>query len=225
MSKFNFRYPSDEESDVDSIASPLLNSEAVRSNDSITPLFWYSATLFSKKFVFPSRLIISIQSNGFVDPKIGEYPISLNIRSATNSTYCAIISAFIPINATSRASHTNPCSTATASLTILCTVCSSNRFSNFPYNAHANAQCSPSSREISSLLKVSPGISPRFLSQKMAQNDPLKKIPSTHAKATRRSEKDAPDPIHLLAHSALAATAGIRSWASKRRSRSIGSRT
>jgi len=34
------------------------------------------------------------------------------------------------------------------------------------------------------LENVSPGIKDRFLSQKMAQNDPEKKIPSTAAKAT-----------------------------------------
>lgn len=31
----------------------------------MTPAFWYSPTRFSKKLVFPCRLIISIQSNGF----------------------------------------------------------------------------------------------------------------------------------------------------------------
>ena len=43
----------------------------------------------------------------------------------------------------------------------------------------------PSSREMSSLLKVSPGMSWRFLSQKIAQKEPLKWMPSTHANATR----------------------------------------
>ena len=31
----------------------------------ITPAFWYSATLFSKKFVFPSNEMFSMKSNGF----------------------------------------------------------------------------------------------------------------------------------------------------------------
>ena len=31
----------------------------------MTPLFWYSPTRFSKKFVFPSREMFSIKSNGF----------------------------------------------------------------------------------------------------------------------------------------------------------------
>jgi hypothetical protein len=42
---------------------------------------------------------------------------------------------------------------------------------------------------MSSFEKVRPGISPLFLSQKMAQNDPLKKIPSMAAKAISLSEK------------------------------------
>jgi hypothetical protein len=37
---------------------------------------------------------------------------------------------------------------------------------------------------MSSLENDKPGIKPRFLSQKMAQNEPEKKIPSTAAKAT-----------------------------------------
>merc|ERR1712242_567242 len=45
----------------------------------------------------------------------------------------------------------------------------------------------PSSREISSLLKVRPGIKPRFFSQKIAANEPEKKIPSTEAYAMIRS--------------------------------------
>jgi len=44
-----------------------------------------------------------------------------------------------------------------------------------------------SSREISSLLKVRPGITPRFFSQKIAAKLPLKKIPSTAANAITRS--------------------------------------
>jgi hypothetical protein len=42
---------------------------------------------------------------------------------------------------------------------------------------------------MSSLEKQSPGMSPRFLSQKTAQKLPEKKMPSTQAKATRRSAK------------------------------------
>ncbi|KYQ55948.1 hypothetical protein ALC60_05231 [Trachymyrmex zeteki] len=38
-----------------------------------------------------------------------------------------------------------------------------------------------------SLLKVRPGMTPRFFSQKMAAKLPLKKIPSTAANATTRS--------------------------------------
>ena len=62
----------------------------------------------------------------------------------------------------------------------------------------------PSSREINSLENVRPGMSPRFLSQKIEANEPLKKIPSTAAKATRREAKvDSLSVIHLRAQSAF----------------------
>ena len=76
------------------------------------------------------------------------------------------------------------------------------------YNRHAKSQCNPSSRLMSSLENVKPRINPRFFNQKMAQKDPLKKIPSTHAKPTRRSAKLASLPIHLSAQSAFFATVG-----------------
>ncbi|CAG7879655.1 unnamed protein product [Brassica rapa] len=47
----------------------------------------------------------------------------------------------------------------------------------------------PSSREINSLEKVKPGISPRFLSQKIEQKLPEKKIPYAQAKAMLLSAK------------------------------------
>ena len=40
-------------------------SDAVDDFLLITPDFWYSATLFSKKFVFPSKEMFSMKSNGF----------------------------------------------------------------------------------------------------------------------------------------------------------------
>lgn len=46
-----------------------------------------------------------------------------------------------------------------------------------------------SSREINSLLCVKPGINPRFFIQKIAAKLPEKNIPSTAAKAIRRSAK------------------------------------
>lgn len=46
-----------------------------------------------------------------------------------------------------------------------------------------------SSREISSLLCVSPGIKPRFLSQNIAAKLPEKNIPSIAANAIKRSPK------------------------------------
>ena len=44
-----------------------------------------------------------------------------------------------------------------------------------------------SSLEISSLLKVSPGITPLFFSQNIDANEPEKNIPSTDANAMTRS--------------------------------------
>ena len=48
-----------------------------------------------------------------------------------------------------------------------------------------------------------------FLSQNIAQKDPLKNIPSTAANATSLSANLFSDPIHRNAQSALALTAGI----------------
>jgi hypothetical protein len=49
--------------------------------------------------------------------------------------------------------------------------------------------CIPSSRLINSFENVRPGISPLFFTQKMAQNDPEKNIPSIAANAINRSAK------------------------------------
>ena len=54
------------------------------------------------------------------------------------------------------------------------------------YSRQAKSQWRPSSREMSSLEKVRPCMRPRFLSQKMLQKEPLKKMPSTHPQATSR---------------------------------------
>ena len=75
---------------------------------------------------------------------------------------------------------------------------------------------STSSRLISSLLNVSPGMTPRFLSQKMAANDPEKNMPSTAANATSRSAYgDLLSSIHFNAHSAFFFTHGMVSIALK----------
>ncbi|MBS4167049.1 hypothetical protein NEOC65_002155 [Neochlamydia sp. AcF65] len=71
----------------------------------------------------------------------------------------------------------------------------------------AKSQCKPSSLEINSLAKLKPGMRPRFLSQKIEQKLPEKKIPSTAAKATKRSANP-PLEIHLKAHSPFLATQG-----------------
>ncbi|RID73863.1 hypothetical protein BRARA_B00989 [Brassica rapa] len=75
------------------------------------------------------------------------------------------------------------------------------RLSNFSTLAHrwidmagetrrsTSRSAKPSSREINSLEKVKPGISPRFLSQKIEQKLPEKKIPYAQAKAMLLSAK------------------------------------
>lgn len=76
-----------------------------------------------------------------------------------------------------------------------------------------------SSRLISSLLNVNPGITPLFFSQKIAAKEPEKKMPSTAAKAMIRSAKDESSSlIHRIAQSALRFTHGIVSTALKRKS-------
>ncbi|MNE82150.1 hypothetical protein D3C80_1788500 [compost metagenome] len=83
------------------------------------------------------------------------------------------------------------------------------------YNKHAKSQCRPSSREINSLENDSPGIKPRFFNQKIEQNEPEKKIPSTAANATNRSAKD-PLSIQRKAQSAFLRTQSIVSKALNR---------
>ena len=57
---------------------------------------------------------------------------------------------------------------------------------------------------MSSFENVNPGMSPRFLSQKMEAKAPLKKMPSTAAKAMRRWAKvDCLSQIHFRAQSAF----------------------
>ena len=83
----------------------------------------------------------------------------------------------------------------------------------------------PSSREMSSLEKHSPGISPRFFSQKTAQKEPEKKMPSTAAKATMRSANDERCASHhRSAQSAFLATQGIVSMAFRHSVFFLGSR-
>ena len=67
-------------------------------------------------------------------------------------------------------------------------------------------------------------MSPRFLSQKIAANEPEKKIPSTAAKATTRSEYGASRfPIHFMAHRAFLVMQGIVSMALNSLARSVES--
>lgn len=76
-----------------------------------------------------------------------------------------------------------------------------------------------SSLEISSLLKVRPGMSPLFFNQKILAKLPEKKIPSTAAKATILSPKVAVLlAIHSRAQSAFFLIQGRVSIALKRKS-------
>merc|ERR1719403_592994 len=92
---------------------------------------------------------------------------------------------------------------------ISCTTLTSSFFLSLPYSRHAKSVWSPSSLEINSLEKVNPGINPRFFSQNREQKEPEKKIPSTAANATNLWANEAFLHIHLIAHSALLAIAGM----------------
>jgi len=82
----------------------------------ITPAFWYSPTLLSKKFVFPCREIISIQSKGFLLLyTLGTPKATINL-SATHSIYCVISLLLMPIKSLGKLSEINFFSMVTASL-------------------------------------------------------------------------------------------------------------
>jgi hypothetical protein len=66
---------------------------------------------------------------------------------------------------------------------------------------------------MSSLEKVSPGINPLFFNQKIAQKEPLKKMPSTTAKATSRSANRFDSSIQRSAQSAFLRIQGMVSSA------------
>ena len=86
---------------------------------------------------------------------------------------------------------------------------------------HPKSVCIPSSREMSSFAKDTPGSKPRFLSQKMAQKDPLKNRPSTATNATTRVPNELRLSLHhLSAQSALRLIAGKCSIARRHLSRS-----
>ena len=95
----------------------------------------------------------------------------------------------------------NSCSILTASRMIFSTVSGCGLLLRWVNNRQAKSVCRPSSREINSLENVRPGMRPRFLSQKIEAKDPEKKMPSTAAKAMRRSANvDRVSVIHLRAH-------------------------
>ena len=121
---------------------------------------------------------------------------------------------------------TNSISISTALLTISMMHDSVSLLISFEYRRHAKSQCSPSSQLISSLLKQSPGIIPRFFNQKMAQKEPEKNMPSTAANAIMRSAKlAAAESHHLSAHCAFRWTQGTVSIAHRRCIFFVGSLT
>ena len=121
---------------------------------------------------------------------MASYPSCKDKRSATNSIYLDICVEFIPMSRHGNASQINSCSIFTAWVIISRTVFAGKGFINFRYSRIANSVCNASSREINSLLKVRPGIKPRFFNQKIEQNAPEKNIPSTQANATSRAAKE-----------------------------------
>mmetsp|Transcript_44410 Transcript_44410/g.144155 ORF Transcript_44410/g.144155 Transcript_44410/m.144155 type:complete len:213 (+) Transcript_44410:404-1042(+) len=189
----------------------------------MTPAFWYSPTRRSKKFVLPCIEMRSIQSNGLATPQCAPTPSSRRRRSATNSMYCVISRAFMPMSETGSASVTKTRSISTASRMISSTRSRGGGRSILEKSRQAKSQCSPSSREMSSFEKVRPGISPRFLSQKMEQKEPEKKMPSTTAKAMRRSAKHLDSEIQRTAQLAFFVTHGTVSMALKSMAFSVGS--
>ena len=99
---------------------------------------------------------------------------------------------------------TNSISILTALLMISTIRDYGSQLTSFRYSRHAKLQCSPLSRLISALLKLSPGIRLHFFSQKMVQKDPEKKMPSTAGNAIVRLVKLAVVVSHhLRAHCAF----------------------
>nr|GMD37886.1 CPXV051A protein [Ipomoea batatas] len=79
---------------------------------------------------------------------------------------------------------------------------------------HAKSQCKPSSREINSFeRRTTPASNRAFFSQNIAQKLPEKKIPSTQAKANKRSANDSEPSIQRRAHLAFFSTQGTVSIA------------
>merc|ERR1711971_507439 len=131
--------------------------------------------------------------------------------------YWLINFEFIPISSTGKDSEMKLISILTASSMISMILSFVNLFCKCLYRRQAKSVCMPSSLEISSFEKQRPGMIPRFLSQKIAQKEPEKKIPSIAAKAINRSAKHPLESIHLKAQLAFCLTEGMLSMALKRK--------
>ena len=88
------------EGNTRSIQKSALTLNSFSAFEVITPAFWYSPTLLSKKLVLPWSEIISIQSKGFLLFQILGTPKASRSRSATHSMYCVInwIKRWIPLS-------------------------------------------------------------------------------------------------------------------------------
>ena len=136
------------------------------------------------------------------------HPNCSSSLSVTNSKYWVIRSEFIPIKLTGKDSVINSRSIFKASSRIIRIRSFGTLFIRWcSCKCTAKSQCTPSSLEINSFEKVSPGIRPRFFNQNIEQNAPLKNIPSTAAKAIKRSAKLG-ESIHFIAQSAFFLIAG-----------------
>ena len=134
--------------------------------------------------------------------------------SATYSIHLSINPVFIPIIAHGIDSLINSFSIETASFIISYMTSLDNLLFKSLYKHTAKSVCKPSSLLINSLLKVNPGIRPLFFNQKIAQNEPEKKIPSTAANAiTRVAKDDSSSLIQRFAQSAFLRIQGIDSRA------------
>jgi len=109
---------------------------------------------FSKKLVLPSIEMRSIKSNGFSAPYSLALPSETRRRSATNSMYWHMSSAFMPMRRTGSASVRNSCSISTASRMMRSTVSGCGRRSRCEKRRQAKSVWRPSSREMSSFCRV-----------------------------------------------------------------------
>lgn len=161
-----------------------------------------------KKVGLPWQQNILHEHERIVSHEMSLKPRDTRSLSPTNSMYCPIKEAFIPRSPTSKEEAMNSFSISTAWDIIINTTLLGGLFCRWLKIRHAKSVWRPSSRKISSFENVSPGIMPRFFSQKIEAKLPEKNIPSTAAKATSQWENGNLSWIHSKAQSALRVMAG-----------------